>query len=71
MENRQAGTLLADRFRLVERVGRGGFGETWRAQDEMLGIDVAVKLYYDNDPERQEQLFRELINELRKHLLPR
>ncbi|WP_262503351.1 hypothetical protein [Xylanibacter ruminicola] len=27
--------------------------------------------HYDDDPERQEQLFRELINELRKHLLPR
>lgn len=70
MENRQAGTLLADRFRLVERVGRGGFGETWRAQDEMLGIDVAVKLYYDNDPERTERYLREARSLARFSSLP-
>jgi hypothetical protein len=39
-----AGTLLAARYRLAERLETGGMADIWRAQDELLGRPVAVKL---------------------------
>ena len=35
--------LLAGRYRLTSRLAAGGVGEVWRAQDLMLGREVAVK----------------------------
>ena len=39
-----AGTVIADRYELLDALGSGGMGTTWRARDRQLGNDVAIKL---------------------------
>ena len=43
MKSAASGRLIAGRYRLSATIARGGMGVVWRARDELLSRDVAVK----------------------------
>ncbi len=55
-----SGSVLAGRYRLDDELGRGGAGSVWRAHDQVLHRDVAVKLVTGRlDAEARARLLRE------------
>ena len=44
--HREVGALLAGRYRLAELIGRGATARVWRAHDEVLDRDVAIKQFH-------------------------
>ncbi|HEX4955086.1 MAG TPA: serine/threonine-protein kinase [Thermoanaerobaculia bacterium] len=49
------------RYRVRERIGRGGFGEVFRCLDPQLEREVAVKTLHSDDPELGRRFLREAV----------
>ncbi len=69
----QIGTFLKDRYQITEVIAKGGMGAVYRARDESLGIDMAIKENFFTSAEHARQFRREatLLAGLRHPNLPR
>ncbi len=56
----QPGDVFAGRYRMVTRLGRGGMGDVWRADDLVLETPVALKLISSTGPAAHAQLVNEV-----------
>lgn len=69
----EPGSILHNRYRIVGQLGRGGMGAVYRAYDQTLQIEVALKENLNINPESERQFQREanLLASLRHPHLPR
>lgn len=57
-----SGDTINNRFKLLQQIGRGSFGEVWLAEDIILGIRLAVKIYIALDSRGLEEFKNEFKN---------
>ncbi len=71
--NLDRGTILHGRYRIVDILGEGGMGAVYRAVDENLGVEVALKENFFTSDEYARQFHREatILAGMRHPNLPR
>ena len=55
-----AGEVFAGRYRMIARIGRGGMGDVWRADDLVLNTPVALKLLYSREAADRARILNEV-----------
>jgi serine/threonine protein kinase/tetratricopeptide (TPR) repeat protein len=55
-----AGEVFAGRYRMIARIGRGGMGDVWRADDLVLNTPVALKLLHSSEPDHRARILNEV-----------
>ncbi len=55
-----SGDVFAGRYRMVSRLGRGGMGDVWRADDLVLETPVALKLIRSTGSAARAQILNEV-----------
>lgn len=56
------GEIINQRYKLIRPIGRGSFGEVWLAEDTVLCINLAVKIYIALDSKGLEEFKNEFKN---------
>ncbi len=54
------GEVFAGRYRMIDRIGTGGMGDVWRAEDLVLDTEVALKVIQSASPAAREGIFSEV-----------
>jgi len=54
------GYVFAGRYRMITRIGRGGMGDVWRADDLVLNTTVALKFITSTGPEARARILNEV-----------
>jgi eukaryotic-like serine/threonine-protein kinase len=54
------GDVFAGRYRMITRLGRGGMGDVWQADDLILATPVAIKLIHSTRPSARAAILNEV-----------
>jgi tetratricopeptide (TPR) repeat protein len=54
------GAVIAGRYRMIARIGQGGMGDVWRADDLVLDTPVALKMILAAGPDARDRLVNEV-----------
>lgn len=54
------GYVFASRYRMITRIGHGGMGEVWHADDLVLQAPVALKLIYSTSEQGRDRILNEV-----------
>ena len=56
------GTIIQERYKLLQHIGSGSFGDVWLAEDTILNINIAIKFYVALDERGQKEFIDEYKN---------